>query len=264
MLNDSLKEEHMTKVTSIEDLSPRYTKNELAQMAGANSAPTVVGSFGKAVTGAVSLNYSEGADVNCDDSCPLKEKGCYTVSNQKRKPAIRISGERKRKLGFATVVAAQYWELKHRIEGGELIPWARVSSFGATPNRVLTGVEKFHFGMLIGLLVEHSIPVHIPVETEFKRKQLEEALRGLEATVRLSTHGDISQPGSKSTTAGTMKMKPAQRLIEAERMRKEFKGTAVVCPAIRSTFRKTKAIKCGACNACANPKIELIIYPMHG
>lgn len=252
----------MTKATSIEDLIPRYTKKELAHMAGARSAPTVVGTFSKAIEGAVSLNYSEGADENCDDSCPLKEGACYTKLVQKRKPAIQISGERKRKLGFATVVATQYWQLKAKIDNGEEIPWARVSSFGSTPNRILTGVEKMHFGLLIGMLAKNNIPVHVPVETEFKRKQLEEALRGLPVVVRLSDH-DGNATGPRSIVAGDFSMTRKERLKVAEQVRKDHDGTAVVCPAIRSTFRKTKAIKCGTCNACANPKIELIIYPMH-
>lgn len=242
---------------------PKRSNKELAQMAGAKSAPTVVGSFSKGTAGSIALNYSEGSDENCDDSCPLKDGKCYTINFNKMKPSMAVSGERKRKMGFEAVICAQYWNIRKRLDKGESITWTRFSAFGSVPNRKLTGVEKTYLRILVMLLIDNDVPIHLPVESEFKRSQLEQAFEGLPIAVRLSTHGDTSKAGPKSVVVGTAQMKRAERLAEAERVRKEFKGTAVVCPAIKSTFNRTKPIKCGDCTACSKPNIELVIYPMH-
>ncbi len=232
-------------------------------MAGAKTAPTVVGTFSKAVKGSISLNYSEGADENCDDSCPLKEKDCYTKIVQSMKPSVRVSGERKRKMGFEAVIAAQYWKVKGMLDKGKAIPWARFSSFGSIPNRKLTGVEKTYLRILVLLLIDNDIRVHLPVETESKREQLQMALSDLPVAIRVSAHGDDTVKGPISMTVGDFSMKRSERLVAAHKVRKSYKGTAVVCPAISSTFKKTKAIKCGSCTACAQSNIKLIIYPIH-
>lgn len=237
------------------------SKHAYASLSGASSI-TVIGSFSKATKGAISLNYSEGADENCSDTCPLKSNGCYTKPIQGMKPSVKISGERKRKAGFYETISRQYWELKRKLDRGDVIPWARFNSFGSIPNRKLSGVETMALRALLKLLALHNIPVHFPVETETKRRELARATEGL-ATVRVSSHGDLSLDGAISTVAGNMSMSRAERLEEAHKIRKSYKGTAAVCPAITATFKRTKDIKCGDCTACANPKIKLIIYPMH-
>ena len=232
-----------------------------------NWKPTL-GSFSKAVEGAISLNFAESGGANCDPSCQaLKEGICYAVHSEKMKPSIATSGKRKRLVGFEACCLEYAAQIKRRTDKGESIPWLRFSTFGSVPNRPLSPSEVTAFVLLVRSFPENT-PVHFPVETADKARRFRSiaALHNLPLVVRESCQTDaraaecLAQglPSSRIAYAGKNKR---ERLANA--MLSAKATGAVVCPAIASTILKRTRIKCGQCTLCAQPSRVQIIYPQH-
>jgi hypothetical protein len=230
-----------------------------------------LGSFSKAVPGAISLNFGESGGVNCSTKCEALKLGvCYAVHTEKMKPSIQTSGERKRKHGFAKV-CLEYRNQIERLESkGKAIPWIRFSTFGSVPNRRLTGVEMQAFADLVRSFPP-GVPVHFPVETKEKAERFRAIAVAfdLSLVVRESCQSDRranetlaeNSPSSRIVYKGANKR---ERLANAQKLARKSKGKARVCPAIASTIlRRDSPVKCGQCTLCARGDVNLILYPQH-
>ena len=231
-----------------------------------NWKPTL-GTFSKAVPKAVALNFSESGGVNCSTKCEALKKGvCYAVHTEKMKPSIQVSGERKRKAGFANLCKSYQRQIERKTAKGETIPWIRFSTFGSVPNRKLTGLEMEAFAALVRSFPAGT-PVHFPVETPEKAERFRAIAVAfdLNLVVRESAQSDrrmraTDKPCSRIVYKGETKR---ERLANAVSLAKSLPN-ARVCPAIASTIlRRPKPIKCGQCTLCARPDVQTILYPQH-
>ena len=228
--------------------------------------PTL-GTFSKAVPRAIALNFSESGGVNCSTKCEALKKGvCYAVHTEKMKPSIQVSGERKRKAGFANLCQSYQAQIERKKAKGEAIPWIRFSTFGSVPNRKLTGSEMEAFASLVRSFPA-STPVHFPVETPEKAERFRAIAVAfdLNLVVRESAQSDqrmraADKPCSRIVYKGDTKR---ERLANAVSLAKSLPN-ARVCPAIASTIlRRPKAVKCGQCTLCARADVQTILYPQH-
>lgn len=232
--------------------------------------PTL-GTFSKAIPKSVAINFSESGGENCSSKCQALKLGiCYAVHTERMKPNIQVSGERKRRTGFASVCIAYAAQIKAKEEKEEAIPWIRFSTFGSVPNRPLTKEEVSAFVYLVRSFPK-NVPVHFPVETKEKAERFRALSYAfdLNLTVRESCQSDkradecmgSSLPSSRIVYNGATKR---ERLESARKIAKESKGKAVVCPAIASTIlRRSNPMKCGKCTLCAQSNRVLILYPQH-
>lgn len=234
-----------------------------------NWKPTL-GSFSKALPGAVALNFSESGGANCSTQCQALKLGvCYAIHTEKMKPSVQTSGERKRKMGFAPLCKAYQAQIEKRIAKGDFIPWIRFSTFGSVPNRPLTGEEMKAFVSLIRSFPV-GVPVHFPVETRVKAERFRAiaVAFALPLIVRESAQSDsgfqdsmkAGKPVSRIIYKGKTKR---ERLENARKIAKRSKGKARVCPAIASTILRTKPVKCGQCTLCSRGDVTGILYPQH-
>ena len=226
-----------------------------------------IGTFGKALDGAISLNFSESGGVNCSNQCKLKGNGCYAIHTEKMKPSIAVSGERKREAGFAECCREYQSQIEKRKAP---IPWIRFSSFGSVPNRPLSEEEISAFVSLVRSFPE-NVPVHFPVESPQKaeRFRMIAVAFGLPLVIRESLQSknrlkrDFGNGSIVFNEGATLR----ERVKHARDFARKIPG-AKVCPAIASTANKRPVkIKCGngkhGCTACAREDVSLVVYPRH-
>lgn len=233
--------------------------------------PTL-GTFSKALPGAIALNFAESGGVNCSDECQAKDKFCYAEQVEKMKPSVATSGERKRLAGFAECCNAYAAEIRKRAAKGHAFPWIRFSSFGSVPNRPLSPVEILAFIQLVRSFPP-GVPVHFPVETKEKAMRFRAIANhyGLKLVVRESAQSEnraleCLAEGSAASLIFSAGRNKRERLAGAIAYAKGKPG-AKVCPAIASTIlRRPVKIKCGSgkggCTACSQDS-GLVIYPQH-
>lgn len=235
--------------------------------------PTL-GTFSKALSGAVSLNFAESGGVNCSPTCEAMIKSvCYAVHTEKMKPSIQKSGERKRLHGFASLCASYREEITRKAAKAIAIPWIRFSTFGSVPDRELTTDEESAFVKLVRSFPP-DVPVHFPVETREKAERFRDIAKAydLPLVVRESAQSDAraneclaaGEPASRIVYEGKTKR---DRLAKAQEIARAKPG-ASVCPAIASTILKRPVkIKCGSgkggCTLCSQGNRTLILYPQH-
>ena len=218
-----------------------------------------IGTFGKALEGSISMNFSANGDSNCSKQCPLKDKGCYGKNIEAVKPSVKVSGDRKRETGFLNCVNSYKKQLGKHSE----LPWVRFSSFGSVPNRPLSTEESEAFR---GLAFHASQlgPIHFPVETQAKRERFQKLVpQGVlvrESALKLRRARNLAKKGIANsvvfTKGETLKDRVGNAKEYAKNLRKEGIPTAV-CPAIGTK------IKCGQCTLCSKFQ-GTIIYPQHG
>jgi hypothetical protein len=237
-----------------------------------NWKPTL-GTFSKALSGAVSLNFAESGGVNCSPTCEALIKNvCYAVHTEKMKPSIQKSGERKRLHGFAPLCDAYREEITRKASKA-IIPWIRFSTFGSVPDRELTTEEESAFVKLVRSFPP-DVPVHFPVETREKAERFRDIAKAyaLPLVIRESAQSDqramesmsSGDPASRIVYEGKTKR---DRLAKAQEIARANPG-ASVCPAIASTILKRPVkIKCGSgkggCTLCSQGNRTLILYPQH-
>lgn len=249
-------------------IKPRQTrlKND---MKNTTWKPTL-GSFSKALPGAVALNFSESGGANCSARCQALKLGvCYAVHTERLKPSVQTSGERKRKMGFANLCRAYQQQIEKRVAKGDFIPWIRFSTFGSVPNRPLTGEEMQAFASLVRSFPP-GVPVHFPVETRQKAERFRAIAVAfdLNLVVRESAQSDSGfrdslaqgKQVSRIVYKGNTKR---ERLENARKIAKASKGKVRVCPAIASTILRTRPVKCGQCTLCSRGDVTGILYPQH-
>ena len=226
-----------------------------------------IGTFSKALAGAVSLNFSESGGVNCSNQCKLKGNGCYAIHTEKMKPSISVSGERKRAAGFEACCREYQAQIETRKDP---IPWIRFSSFGSVPNRPLTESEITAFVSLVRAFPE-NVPVHFPVESPQKAERFRMIAAAFDLPLVIRESLQSENRLKRDFRNGSIVFNHGETLRDRVKNAREFARTipgSRVCPAIASTANKRPVkIKCGqgkhGCTACAREDVSLVIYPRH-
>jgi hypothetical protein len=235
----------------------------------------VLGSFGKGVSGSVTLNFATSGGANCDTECAFHPEStnpaaadrrvrCYahTCENRADRSQLLAKLERHESTDALVLIDAAQGEMAIR---GYFAPWFRFSAFGSVPAAVPGNLREF-----LARLAAAGTPVHFPVETAGKAETYRAAVGDLVAVRESVTSSArwISAPGPVSAVAGCMDMKPRQRIDAARAMAKARTAATgrrvIICPAVAARHLGTASpnAKCGNCTACANRSVD-ILYPAH-
>lgn len=232
-----------------------------------------LGTFSKALSGSVSLNYSESGSTNCSDTCPLKKSGCYAVNTELMKPSVRVSGERKRLAGMIECNNNYFAELVKIRDG--FIPWVRFSTFGSVPK---TPTKKELESLAYVLNEAKRVSggnVHFPIESLRKYKlylsTVEKAGLVIRLSLNFSTVAKITKAVRDGLKVSTVVKRvqgesTKQRIKRSRKLAKRLKNNGVrasVCPAIVATLTKAASVKCGQCTLCSRGNCDVVIYPQH-
>lgn len=225
---------------------------------------TLIGSFGKGVSGSVTINFGVSGGANCDDSCELKQSGaCYAITTEKVKPSITVNLERKENNFNAYLTELNSDKAINKLNNA---PWVRFSAFGSIPKpESLSAADIELLSELASKLVNQNM--HFPVETIDKGR----LLKSIGFNPRISCASDIAKAeslaiqglnsslviaGAKRATGKNKRLYSSEAFAVAKEL--NSKGvSAKVCPAIAGSA------KCGDCKMCADSKISTIIYPLH-
>jgi hypothetical protein len=224
---------------------------------------TLIGSFGKGIKGSVTVNFGISGGSNCDDSCTLKGNGCYAITTEAVKPSITVNLERKQNnlTQYLTELTSPKALAKFNAA-----PWIRASAFGSIPAPEQITDDQYSLLKDLATGITNKA-IHWPVETLDKAR----LLRSVGFNPRYSAGLDVSKAisaviqgfntsvviqGPKRAT-GKNKRKHSEPAFIAMKDLSSQGITSKVCPAIAGSA------KCGACKLCADPKIDVIIYPMH-
>lgn len=224
---------------------------------------TLIGSFGKGIKGSVTVNFGVSGGSNCDDSCTLKNNGCYAITTEAVKPSITVNLERKQNN------LLQY--LKELVTPKALAklnkaPWIRASAFGSIPApEQLSDHEIEAFKELAIGINNHNM--HFPVETLAKAKFLRHVgfnprySAGLDKDKAISAviqgfNTSLVVEGPKKARGKNKRKHSEPAFITMKDLTNQGIKTKV-CPAIAGSAH------CGACTLCADKSVDVIIYPMH-
>jgi hypothetical protein len=230
---------------------------------------TVLGTFSKGATGAVSINFGLSGGANCATSCrhhPIHYSGsgdnagkCYAVVVESRADRVQLRDKlaRHETLPASTIVGRALVELSRlKIHGKTLPPWVRISANGAVPAPAAALADRRFLPLLRELLAfcrTNGIPVHFPVETA-EKAAFYTAHVGDIVTIResIQTHNmmpctiaDHARPaGAASFTAGEdvgrgshkRKRILAAAVAAAAAWSKRTGRKTIVCPAVRVSF----------------------------
>jgi len=237
----------------------------------------VLGSFGKAIKGSVSLNFSRSGTSNCDPECAmlkfLRPNGkplCYAENVEKRvdRKQLLAKLERHEAANPAQLTRKATKELEKR----STVPWLRISTNGSVPfwaNAEFAGelVELLRIARFKGA------GIHFPVESQQKAQHYRTIVGDL-CTVRETCQTEerwLTADGASSFVAGDFSMTPRERVALAKRLcvlRTESTGrTCKVCPAVAHQHLhgrkiKNEKTKCGSCTLCDRKDVD-IVYPAH-
>lgn len=224
---------------------------------------TLLGTFGKAIAGAVSVNFSVSGGEHCDDSCELKNSGCYACVSQKVKPSIYINLERKQnsKSEYLQQLASAK-SIKKMVSA----TWVRFSTFGSiyAPS-ALSQADNENL-RTIAKALDHT-KVHFPVETIEKGLHMNtlgfktrvSANTNVSRLTEILSHGlnaSVVIQGDKMARGKNKRLHSSKAFAYMRELNSQG-ISAKVCPAIAGNA------KCGQCTLCANESIKVIVYPMH-
>jgi len=278
--------------------NPEYRTEQSYKTTAATERPTwprrlathikrkpVLGTFTKAIPGAIAINFGLSGGKNCQRSCKHHwqstakhaTRACYASMIEYKRGSVR------NKLAVLEETPASYvcdraiQEIDALETMGQQIPWARISTNGSVPNAYhITPRFVDRFRALLSRLIERGAPIHLPVESASKA-QVYRKLVGDLVCVRESAQTDhrfIHANGPVSTSGGERGDKLRERIAKSRELcRKRTEATgrrAYVCPAILATFRlklrerSRTAPKphCGKCTLCADSRVD-IVYPLH-
>lgn len=144
------------------------------------------------------------------------------------------------------------------------LEWFRFSVSGSIHEKRITPKFQKTLRELCQYLVSTGCYIHFPVESPRKAAKIRKALKGLPITVRRTVQSTLKDvAAAKDSVAfviGTNKWqkdKNKRDCIEAaQTLRKGGKRT-VICPAVIGSA------KCGECTACADPSVDVVLYPLH-
>lgn len=224
---------------------------------------TLIGTYGKGVAGSATVNFTTSGGKHCDDSCPLKGNGCYAITTEAMKPSITINLERKQDNISDYLQALVAPKALSKLKAA---PWVRFAAFGSIPAPADLTLQDFNHLRTIGASLDHS-KVHFPTETLAKADMLKVAGFTPRVSVATSTENlhKVLQAGHVASCAvkgdklarGKNKRAHSAQAITFVRDLRAQGINAKVCPAVAGNA------KCGACTACADKQVQVIVYPMH-
>jgi len=239
--------------------------------------PPILGGFGKAIRGAVSLNFGRSGGDNCAASCPYHPRStsahasvqaarCYAATCETRADRQQLAAKlnRHETTAAAALIDAARVEFARKSARG-VVPWFRFSSFGSVPK-----IVPSNFRALCIEVLAAGTPIHLPIEDSPKISKYLAAVGDI-TTVRASVAAPCfdAYSGACSTVIGSMSDDtPRERValaVQAAKARTAASGRkCIVCPAVAASHLRTKskAAKCGNCVACADLGVD-VIYPVH-
>ena len=215
---------------------------------------------------AASFGNSAGSGESfCDKSCRLWTL-CYASKLEKVRVNVREALSKALKAGAIPLLQSIMDRMPRRFT------WMRWSVFGSVPSSADLGDKWPQFAAMFReankMAVESGALVHLPVESKAKAKELRDVLVGLPIVVRRSDQSDtvadmIKSTDHRSYVVGEHKFRPSEedKARNKELSRKAAKRiratgqTAVECPFPR--------LKCGQCRACADPRVDVVLYAYH-
>lgn len=219
--------------------------------------------FSKGINGARALSFGLSAKSLCDKTCRMLKMGfCYAENperiykdyNRKLRSHMRMNPE--------NLVARAKKEITPRIK------WFRFSVSGSLPSRSMVrnwDLFSSELRSLVNELILHKIPVHMPVESSKKARTYRSLLGDL-ITVRRTIQTKNGLKSFSDPAAYVCGDKPSKSNIHlANSLAREIRSTGktvVVCPAVFPNKHGTKS-KCGQCTACADNRVDLVVYPLH-
>jgi len=243
-----------------------------------NKKPPILGGFGKAIKGAVSLNFGRSGGKHCATACPYHPRStskyasveaarCYAATCESRPDRTQLASKLDRHEDTEPVelIDAARVEFAKKAARGGGVPWFRFSSFGSVPDIVPHNFRQFCLEILAA-----GTPIHLPIE-ESETVSTYLAAVGDIVTVRASVAAPEfnAYNGACTTVVGDMKANtPRERVALASIAAKARTAASgrkcIVCPAVAAQHLRTKskAAKCGNCTACAKKDID-VIYPAH-
>ena len=214
---------------------------------------------------------SSGESTNCDPRCRLLEL-CYASRIERIYKGLNAKLADHAKRGPLWVVNQAILQLRPKP-----IRWFRFSVNGSVPEKYSLGSDWPKFTTALRILISKAqvlgAKVHFPVESINKARAYRTALQGLNIVVRRSVQTGLSAAinakdhcsivisdgplHSGCVTKEEKRTNTAASYAAAKRIRAAGRS-AVVCPAVAGSS------KCGKCTACADPAVDIVVYPFHG
>jgi hypothetical protein len=251
---------------------------------------SVLGQFGKAVDGSVSVNFSVSGGSNCAPSCRhhpnstapdhLQIGGCYAVAVEKRHDRKQVADKLARHGAMAPhqVIGKATIEYNALIAKGRHVPWVRFSTNGSLPMpQDSNPLFLRQLRTFLEIVISNGSQVHIPVESHEKAEYYRQAIgdlvvirESLQSTDDVTTQADAVSfvAGDDIRTGANIRERRTAAAKRAARDRKQATGrNTIVCPAVTSGWKKRAGksetkILCGQCTACSNPQLD-VVYPFH-
>lgn len=233
----------------------------------------VLGSYGKAVAGACSLNYGTSGGKHCDPRCSHYNVDCYAARTEIRPDRTELANKlaRHESTDPAELTNQALAELQRMADKGQEPPWFRFSTNGSLPTEPDPDFADA-IRRLVDFLQKHEVPAHLPVETADKARKYRRILNG-KLVVRESCHTKkrfLTAKGAVSMTAGTREQSRLERVAASKALAAERTvrtgRKCIVCPAVASRYlhhnKPSEHAKCGNCTACALAHMD-VVYPLH-
>lgn len=224
---------------------------------------SVLTKFSKGIKNSAALSFGLSASDLCDDSCRQKSGDCYALGPESQ---YKDYGKKLRNHMRAAPHNLVYRALNEIMTKRKSPDWFRLSVSGSIPARssfTLPSWKKFTKSVveLCDYLTQSGCKIHIPVETMGKARSWRTVLSGTDIVVRRSIQSDrlkdvINSKDHTSWVCGEKNKGLPEALKSAETLRIKNK-TVVICPAIVGDS------KCGKCTACAEPLVDVVLYPKH-
>ena len=225
----------------------------------------VLGEFSKGIKNSRTQNYSRSATDNCDKGCrQLKEEKCYAERIEKVYTSLGsklLRHERTPPENLNYLAIAE-------LDAVETLDWFRFSAFGSVPKSKDYRRKAIRDSMdkLFTKLVEkigRPDRIHLPVESYSKAKAYREMAEPHGICVRESLQSSNRLKdlrGPCSIVVGEASQSPAQRAEQVLKLAAELREAGLSCVGCPAVLRDSK---CGRCTACADNRVDLIIYPLH-
>ena len=216
------------------------------------------------------MSFSLSGRQNCDTGCRLLHT-CYASKIERLYPDLKAKLARHYRNGPLFV-------LNRAIAQWKPVKWARLSVDGSLPPRSSMSSKAWAtFGKRLRVLVQLGIETgaqwHIPVESVAKARSYRALLAGLNVVVRRTSQakhwrallGFTDQYAwvvakSRMTRGRLTPAECAENTAEAYRVAEKLRAhgqSGVVCSAV------ARDSKCGQCTACADPRVDFVLYPLH-
>ena len=244
----------------------------MAKKRQAKRQARILGSFTKATSGAVAINFGISGGANCWTGCRHHPEydgedatnACYAVALEIRPDRTQLASklERHQAMHPARVCEGAMLEIQRMVDAGKTPPWVRFSTAGSVPMpHDVDAAFRAAFRRLIRYLISIGLEdkTHLPTEgkgkTNFyralvgrrshrcRRVSSGEGITVRESLARIGDHtrraGAVSWvAGDDITTGRNIFLRRIERAREECKERTNATGRkAIVCPAVTAGFR---------------------------